>query len=218
MEAARPLSRSRPGWSAANRGNRAARRELLDAIRAAAAPHLRGDGGLLDCGCGTGWLLEALAADGVSPRRLHGVDLDPERVAAAARRAPGATVRTADARSLPYPDGALAAVFHVVSLSSVGSEEAVREALVESRRVLAPGGVLAVYEPRLPNPFNRETRRVRRADFAAAGLALSEVRSLTLLPPLGRRLGGLTPRLHPRLSRLPALRSHRLLVHRAPAL
>jgi hypothetical protein len=39
-------------------------------------------------------------------------------------------------------------------------------------------------------------------------------RSLTLLPPLGRRLGPLTGALHSRLSRLPPLRSHRLTVHR----
>jgi SAM-dependent methyltransferase len=211
---ARPLSRSR-SWSAANPGNAAARRELFAAIQTVASEQIRGGGDLLDCGCGTGWLLESLAAAGVAPGRLHGVDLDPERAAAAARRVPGAAVRIADARSLPYADGTFAAAFHVVSLSSAGSATAVREALAEGRRVLAPGGVLVVYEPRLPNPFNRRTRRLRRADFAAAGLAVSEVRSLTLLPPLGRRLGRLTARLHPRLSRWPPLRSHRLLVHRA---
>jgi SAM-dependent methyltransferase len=209
------LSAPRTAWSVANPGNRAARKELLDAITAAAGSALAGGGDLLDCGCGTGWLLEALAAEGVAPRRLHGVDADPERVKAATRRVPGASVSVADARALPFADRAFDAVFQVVSLSSVGPAGSIRAALAESRRVLAPGGVLVVYEPRLPNPLNRRTRRVRRADLEATGLSVDEARSLTLLPPLARRLGRLTPLFHRRLSALPPLRSHLLLVHRA---
>lgn len=213
MGAARLLSDTRPAWSTANPGNRAAREELLARVLAAAAPQLRDDGPLLDCGCGFGWLLTALAAE-IDPSRLYAVDRDRDRVEAAARRASGATVLAADARELPFADAKFAAVFQLVSLSSFGSRHDVRQALAESRRVLAPGGVVVVYEPRLPNPFNRSTRRLHRADLEAAELAVSECRSLTLLPPLGRRLGRLTPALHGRLSRLPPLRSHRLLVCR----
>jgi SAM-dependent methyltransferase len=207
---------SRPrAWAAANPGNRAARRELTAALLAASELQLQGDGDLLDCGCGRGWLLAALADAGVAPRRLRGADADPERVAAAARAVPGASLVRADARQLPYPDGSFAAVFQIVVLSSLGGAAAVRAALAEAGRVLAPGGILVVYEPRLPNPLNRGTRLLRRADLEAAGLAVSEACSLTLLPPLGRHLGRLTPTLHPLLSALPPLRSHRLLVHRS---
>jgi len=125
-----------------------------------------------------------------------------------------ASSRVADACELPFVDAAFAAVFHVVSLSSLGEAGRVRAALTESARVLAPGGVLVVYESRFPNPLNRGTRLLRRADLAAAGLPVSESRSLTLLPPLGRRLGPFTATLHPCLSRLPPLRSHRLLALR----
>lgn len=217
MGAAGELRSAGRSWSILNPGNRAAREELLAAILAASRPQLDASGDLLDCGCGTGWLLEALAGAGVAPGRLHGVDVDPERVAAAARRVPGATAIVADARELPFADAAFDAVFQVVSLSSFGAAEQLRAALAESRRVLAPGGALVVYEPRLPNPLNPRTRRLRRGDLDAAGLAADESRSLTLLPPLGRRLGRLTPTLQPLLTRLPPLRSHRLLVHRVPA-
>jgi SAM-dependent methyltransferase len=211
------LSPRRPdsAWSATNPGNRAARAELRAAVLGAAESQLRGNGALLDCGCGYGWLLAALVEAGAEPRRLHGVDRDPERVEAAARRVPGAAVLAADARQLPFPDGEFAVVFQLLSLSSFGSPRSVGDALAESRRVLAPNGLLLVYEQRLPNPFNPSTRWLRRADLRAAGLEVRGARSLTLFPPLGRRLGALTPALHPRLSRLPPLRSHRLLACRS---
>jgi SAM-dependent methyltransferase len=214
--APRELNR-RAGWSAANPGNRAARAELLDALLAAAEPQLAGGGALLDCGCGTGWLLAELARAGVQPGRLHGVDADPARVAAAAGAVPGAAILEADACELPFSDRSFDAVFQILLLSSLSSREKVPAALAESRRVLIPGGVLLVYEPRFPNPFNRRTRLLRRRDFRAAGVAVAESSSLTLLPPLGRHLGRLTPALHPLLSALPPLRSHRLFVHRSSA-
>jgi SAM-dependent methyltransferase len=204
-------------WSLENPGNRAARAELVDALLGAAEPEIHGTAALLDCGCGGGWLLEALAGAGVEPRRLHGVEPDPARREAARSRVPGAKIVGADAAALPFPERSFAAVFFVVSLSSMGPATAVRGALAEGRRVLAPGGLLAIYEPRLPNPLNRATRLVREADLRAAGVTGVATRSLTLLPPLGRRLGKLTGALHPRLSRLPPLRSHRLMVYRYQA-
>lgn len=214
MGTARELSGASRYWSVGNPGNRAARQELLEAVRAAARPQLAGGGDVLDCGCGNGWLLAALAGAGIAPGRLAAVDLSPERAAAASRRVPGANALVADACELPFVDAAFAAVFHVVSLSSLGGAGRVRAALTESARVLAPGGVLVVYEPRFPNPLNRGTRLLRRTDLDAVGLPVVESRSLTLLPPLGRRLGPFTATLHPRLSRLPPLRSHRLLALR----
>jgi SAM-dependent methyltransferase len=197
-------------WSLQNPGNRAAREELIDALLGAAEREIRGTGALLDCGCGGGWLLEVLAGAGVEPQRQHGVE-------ASRNRAPGAQVIEADAATLPFPGESFAAVFFIVSLSSMGPAADVRRALAEGRRVLAPGGVLAIYEPRLPNPLNRATRVVRQADLRSAAVTPVETRTLTLLPPLGRRLGRLTRALHPRLSRLPPLRSHRLWVWRGQA-
>lgn len=206
-------TQGRRAWASDNPGNRAARAELLAALLETAGPWLAGEEALLDCGCGSGWLLAELAAAGVASRRLHGVDTDTARVAAASRRVPGAEIRVADAAELPYPDSSFGVVFHIVSLSSMGSQRSLRATLAETRRVLAPDGAIVVYELRMPNPLNRSTRRLRRGDLAAAELPVTCSRSLTLLPPLGRRLGRLTPLLHPPLSRVPALRSHRLLVH-----
>jgi ubiquinone/menaquinone biosynthesis C-methylase UbiE len=170
------------------------------------------EGEVLDVGCGTGWLLEALAARGVEPARLHGVEALAARADAAERRVPGARVRTADARKLPYEDGRFELVALVTVLSSMPSAAAVATALREARRVASPTGLVLVYEPRLPNPLNRNTRAVSRGELERAlGPAVAE-RKLTGLPPLARRLGGAAPRLYPLLSRVAP--THRLTAHR----
>jgi len=171
---------------------------------------------VLDIGCGTGWWLETLARAGAPTTALHGLERDPERVAAATRRVPGASIRAGDAQALPYPDGTFGFATLIVVLSSL-PRGAVVGALCEARRVLAPGGNIAIYEPRVPNPLNGTTHLLRRSDLDRAGLVPRDERTLTLAPPLGRRLGPLTAVLHPALSRIGPLRSHRLVQHRRTA-
>jgi SAM-dependent methyltransferase len=203
--------RRRRQWAASNPGNAAIRAELLEAVVELAAVPLRGDGAVLDVGCGSGRLLAELAARGVDPRRLHGVDLIEARVDAAGRRLGGATVKRADARALPFPDERFELVVLATALSSMPSGEAVARALAEAARVVSPTGLVLCYEPRLPTPLNRATRRIRGAELAAALGPPVASRSLTGLPPLARRLGGATGRLYPLLAR--AAPTHRLTAH-----
>jgi ubiquinone/menaquinone biosynthesis C-methylase UbiE len=201
-------------WSARNPGNRAIRAELAAAALAAAAPL---DGELLDAGCGTGWWLERLAAEGIAAGRLHGVDLLAERVAAARERCPGAHVERADVARLPYADGRFAAVFLFTVLSSLPDRASVRAAAAEAWRVLAAGGRLVVWEPRVPTPANRATRLVRLADLEAATGVHPRAQALTVAPPLARRLGARAARGYPRLARVGVLRTHRLAVCERPS-
>jgi SAM-dependent methyltransferase len=204
----RASARKRSAWAADNPGNVAIRAELLDRIWQLAGPRLGGEGAILDLGCGAGHWLEALARGGVAERRLHGIDLIERRASQAARRVPGATVEHGDGAALPHPDGAFELVLALTVLSSLSAARA-RRVLAEVRRVLRPGGLALVYEPRAPNPANRETRLVRRAELERA-IDPEQSVALTLLPPLARRLGRLTPRLYPALAACPALRTHRL--------
>jgi SAM-dependent methyltransferase len=185
------------------------REEVLRALLALAGSQLRGEGLVLDAGCGTGWWLSRLTHAGVSPRRLVGVETLPERVRAAAARVPGARVLEGDVRRLPLADASCAAVLLFTVLSAMGSPEDVRVALGETRRVLAPGGVAAIWEPRLPTP-NRHTRLIGLRELRAGLGGEMAVRSLTLAPPLARRVG----RLYGALVRVPLLRTHRLVVVR----
>jgi SAM-dependent methyltransferase len=203
--------RKRRDWAAANPGNVAIRRELLAAVLELAAAPLRDGGAVLDVGCGSGWLLAELAARGTDPARLHGVDLIERRVEAAARRVPGASVRRADARSLPFGEDSFGLVVLLTALSSMPSDEAIAAALAEAARVVSPGGLVLCYEPRLANPFNRSTRRVAGRGLAASLGAPVASRTLTGLPPLARRLGRATDRLYPPLARIAP--THQLTAH-----
>ena len=206
----------RRAWAADNPGNAAIRAELLTELLQLAAPELRATGRILDLGCGTGWWLRTLAEAGIDPARLEGVDLLPARVEAARRVLPGARVAVGDARRLELDDARFSLVLLFTVISSLASATEVRAALGEARRMLAPGALLLIYEPRLANPLNRHTRTLRDRDLDAAALSPREQRTLTLLPALARRLGARTGERYPGLARFRPLRTHRLVSYRAP--
>lgn len=179
-----------------------------------AGPSLYEEGLVLDAGCGTGWWLDALArggvpGGGVPQSRLVGVDLLEERVAAARERVPGAGVLQGDVRALPVADGSCALVLLFTVLSAMGGREEVRRALGEVRRVLAPGGEVAIWEPRVWSP-NANTRLIRLRELREGLGGELRVGSVTLLPLLARRSG----RLYRPLVRVPVLRTHRLVLVR----
>ena len=108
-----------------------ARRALLDA--AAVGSGVR----LLDAGCGSGELLRLAVDRGAT---VAGCDPSPAMLDIAARSAPEADLRTAGLEALPWPDGAFDVVTTVNALHLADEEPA----LAEVRRVLAPGGLLAI--------------------------------------------------------------------------
>jgi ubiquinone/menaquinone biosynthesis C-methylase UbiE len=209
----RQNKRKHRGWSASNAGNAAIRAELLAHIEDAAGDLLeRGD--LLDVGCGSGWLLREMARREIDERRLHGVELIESRIDAARRAVPRADVRHADARRLPYEADSIAVVAMLTVLSSLPDARAVQTALAEARRVLVPGGVLLVYEPRIPNPLNPTTRWITPAALdEALGIGWQDT-PLTVFPGLASRLAALTPRTYLALARWRPLLTHRLAIYR----
>ena len=196
-----------------NLGNRAMHDEVMAVLEQEAGPQLHGDGKVLEIGCGTGAWLNRLAGAGVAQERLFGIDLLEERVLQARERVPGATVSVGNARSLEFEDGSFSLVLLFVVLSSLPAGEAEDDALREARRVLAPGGVLAIYDMRAPSP-NRHVHRITRRGLRAQLGERTTFRSLTVLPPLSRALGERAPRLYPLLARVPFLRTHWLALHR----
>lgn len=210
--------RHRRAWRAANRGNRLILSGLCEAVGQVLADEgcfpVEGTHAL-DVGCGRGDLLRWLLDNGAAPGSLHGIDLLEDRVAAARAAIPGLDARVADARALPFESGSADAVLLSTVLSSVVGRSDRVSIAEEALRVLRPGGVVVCYDARVPNPLNRQVRAITRRELRRLfpGLPL-QTRSMTLLPPLARRLGPATATLYPKLVRLPPLRTHTLAVVR----
>ena len=193
-----------------------AQQERLHAMRALWRAHgWSGLDGLdlLEIGCGAGGNLLDLLRLGAEPARLAGIELLPERAAAARERLPVAVrVIEDDALRAPIAPASQDAILLFTVFSSV-LDEAARAALAAAAwRWLRPGGGVLVYDFAVDNPRNPDVRalpaaRVRSLFPQARTTSLR----LTLAPPLARAAG----RLHPRLpalaaALLPPLRTHRL--------
>lgn len=168
---------------------------------------------LLEVGCGDGGNLLDLLRWGAEPSRLCGVELLPERAAAARERLPGAVrIVTGDAAAAEVPAASQDAVLAFTVFSSV-LDAAQQQRLADALwRWVRPGGGVLWYDFAVDNPRNPDVRGVPlarvRALFPAASLA---VRRVTLAPPLARPLGRLHPGMIGAVSALcPFLRTHRL--------
>ncbi len=102
---------------------------------------VRVDGEVLDVGCGTGCLSEAVLARGAAS--VIGVDASPAYVAAAASRIGGngnASFRVGDALALPFEEGRFRSVVSSLMLNHTPDPARV---VREMRRVASGGGVVA---------------------------------------------------------------------------
>jgi SAM-dependent methyltransferase len=94
---------------------------------------------ILDVGCGIGTYVKKFRQ---FSQDVHGVDVDPERVARASETLPN--IQVAPGERLPYPDGRFDVVFlHEVIEHVDDDRQTVREAL----RVLRPGGRIVIFAP-----------------------------------------------------------------------
>jgi SAM-dependent methyltransferase len=204
-------------WSPGNPGNVA----MLEERNACVVSLLQAGGmwplvskRVLDVGCGGGDLLALFETLGVRREDLFGVDLVAERIESACIALPGANLSVANGETLPFADDSFDLVSLFLVFSSILSDSMAGNLASEVARVLRSGGVL-VYDFRVPSLLNRNTRPIPRStvrrlfpDFTLSG------RSLTLLPPLARRLGTATRTIYPVLTTIPWLRTHNLLLLR----
>src|SRR5262249_22676865 len=105
---------------------------LLDAVRA--GPGVR----ILDVATGPGYVAGAAAARGAG---VVSIDFSPAMLERARRDHPHVHFREGDAESLPFPDRRFDAVVISFALLHLARPDM---ALAEARRVLAPGGRLAI--------------------------------------------------------------------------
>jgi SAM-dependent methyltransferase len=140
-----------------------ARRAILEAL--ALGPGDR----LLEIGCGGGLLLRDALARGAS---ATGIDHSEEMVSLAREQAPGAEITQASAERLPFPDVSFTAVAMSAVFFFLDDPISV---LRECRRVLVPGGRMAIYTtspelrgtPAAPEPIASRGRFYDDEELAA---------------------------------------------------
>jgi SAM-dependent methyltransferase len=189
------------------RGSRA--RAVVRALADAGVFPRRGDP-CLEIGCASlGWLADLLSWR-LRESDLHGLELDPDRVAIAKESFPSADIRVGDATRLPWPADRFALVIASTLFSSILDQQMQRAVAAEIVRVLRPGGALLWYDLRVDNPSNRNVRGFSRGQVRAlfTGLTEAVLRRTTLIPPLIRLLAGRARLAAELLEAVPLLRTH----------
>lgn len=212
------LTKDHAAWGhAASTGLGFTHKEIVDAHFVACAPQykvaldqvdVRSGWHVLDAGCGSGaflpWLSDLVGPDG----RVSAIDLAEENATLAAERMHASRsfcaldVRQGDVLDLPYEDDSFDAVWCANTTQYLDDDELAR-ALGEFRRVVRPGGVVAVkdldaslitvlpgdpflftdffrHAARSPG-YARQLLRTRRLHSAFDGAGLVSVRQQTML-------------------------------------
>ena len=114
-------------------------------------PHPR----LIDVGCGAGDDLSYFLGNGWAADRLAGVDLIPSRLEAARLACPGVDLQLTHGSHLPFPDRSFDVASAATVFSSILDVEVRRALFAEMERVVAPGGLVLVYDFIVRKPTNR---------------------------------------------------------------
>ena len=204
-------ARAKSRWDRTNAGNQAIlaerRRWTRDLLDKAGLLPLTGKH-VLEVGSGRGGELAWLRELGAANEDLVGVDLLPDRVAAARRNFPGIRFDHGNAERLAFADESFDLVLALTVFSSIPSDAMARNVAAEIARVLKPGGAMLWYDVRYDSASNPNVKAVPAARIRSLFPSLrGDLHSVTLLPPLARRLGPLS-RAYGALAAAPPLRSH----------
>jgi SAM-dependent methyltransferase len=123
---------------------------------------------------------EAVTAGVMPVLREHagsvaGIDLSPDVVALAAGRHPEIAARRGDVRDLPFGDASFDLVVSLSTLDHLASVGEIGAAIGGLRRVLAPGGTLALTIDNLVNPVVAARNALPGAALREAGLVAYRV-------------------------------------------
>jgi ubiquinone/menaquinone biosynthesis C-methylase UbiE len=173
---------------------------------------------ILEIGCGQGNQLCNLIRWGVRPENLFGVDIRDEALKEACRSLPApVNLIAGNAAHLALPAESFDMVFQFTVFSSILDDAVKYEVAKEMLRVLKPGGCIVWYDFYVNNPFNPDVRGVGKGEirrlFPGYHCVLFRI---TLIPPVARALGRISPALCGFLSRIRLFSTHYLAFIRKP--
>jgi SAM-dependent methyltransferase len=165
---------------------------------------------VIEVGCGSGGNLQRLLDMGFLPSHLSGIELLPERHAAArASLPPEVELFEGDASAIERPEASADAVLVATVFSSLLDPAFQQRLAATLWRWVKPGGGVIWYDFTVNNPRNPDVRGVPLSRIQALfpkGYLTHE--RVTLAPPLARVACRLHPSLYPVLNALPLLRTH----------
>jgi ubiquinone/menaquinone biosynthesis C-methylase UbiE len=208
-------------WSPRNPGNRAIKNERQRAIQHLLAQHHwlpLTNRAILDIGCGNGEVLAEMMLFGAQPEHLFGVDLMQHLLVDAKRKRPTLHFQQSNAEQLCFRDESMDLVLLFTVISSILDDPTAQRLAGEVCRVLKPGAAVLWYDMRYPNPRNANIRKVTRnaLQHLFPNFTLT-LRTVTVAPPIARRLGFTTHIAYPALATIPLIHTHYLGLLRKPA-
>lgn len=173
-----------------------------------------------EVGCGSGGNLLELLRFGFLPQHLGAVELLPERLAAARQLLPASIeLHAGDACALQLPLASQDLVLASTVFSSLLDDDFQQRLAEQMWRWVAPGGGVLWYDFAFDNPSNPDVRGVPlRRVRALFPRGQHRACSLTLAPPLARRVCRVHPALYTVFNAMPLLRTHRLVWIQKPPL
>jgi ubiquinone/menaquinone biosynthesis C-methylase UbiE len=171
---------------------------------------------LLEIGCGAGqWLVEFAAFD-FRFANFAGIEIMPERAKLAKERVPGAKILEGDASTLPWADESFDIVFQSTVFTSIKDDEKKKKIADEMKRVCRKTGFILWYDFKIDNPSNSNVKGVARPEIRSLFAPWNcEIRSVTLAPPIARRIVPLSWSLAEDLETFfPFLRTHLIAIIR----
>lgn len=136
-------------------------------------------------------LFDEAVGEGIGPSfadRVVGIDV-AESTARLAKERPGLAASACDVRCLPFRDGAFDLVISLSTLDHFSDTGEISRALGEIRRVLAPGGALAITLDNLSNPYVRLRNGLGWGLLSRSGLVPYFVGATMTRKQLGDALG-----------------------------
>ncbi len=168
---------------------------------------------ILDVGCGSGNWLRELLKYGAMPENLYGIDLLEERVAIGKRLSPNIHMEQGNAEHLDFPDKAFDIVLQSTVFTSVHDAGMKKKIAGEMFRVLKDNGIILWYDFRYNNPRNLDVKGVKKGEVKMLFPdCLYDFNTVTLAPPITRRLAGISWLACYLLEKVPLLRTHYMVV------
>lgn len=168
---------------------------------------------ILDVGCGSGGWLREFQKYGAEPSNLYGKDLLEERVEAGKRQSPNIHMEQGNAESLDFPDRTFDIVLQSTVFTSIHDTGMKRKIACEMLRVLRNDGIILWYDFRYDNPWNPDVRGIRKDEIKELFPHCHyDFNTVTLAPPVARKLAGVSFLACCLLEKIPILRTHYMVV------